>query len=192
MNPQLEQELYDEIRSTFTAVEPTTAEEFMEVISSVFTSSGHWTDRSDCNYLEPMFGDKMKPLLRFVEQRPAFSTVTFTMKRSDKRDSIAEYAEQALTSSRRHLLVINTAMARFFLRFGLLPRCLYSNSREKALKRLVVEDRTSLWAHILCGDLLYAPVEHFNLSPIVLCGALRPSELLEQAQGHTSVVVFPY
>lgn len=100
MDPQLEQGLYDEIRSAFTAVEPTTAEELMEVISSVFTSSGHWTDRSDCNYLEPMYGDKMKPLLRFVEQRPAFSTVTFTMKHSVKRDSIAEYAEKALTSSR--------------------------------------------------------------------------------------------
>lgn len=35
-----------------------------------------------------------------------------------------------------------------------------------------------MWVHILCGDLLYEPVEHFNLSPIVLCGALRPSELL--------------
>ena len=150
----------------------------MEVISSVFTSSGHWTDRSDCNYLEPMYGDKMKPLLRFVEQRPAFSTVTFTMKHSVKRDSIAEYEEQALTSSRGHLLVINTAMARFFLRFGLLPECLCSNSREKVLKKIVVEDKTPMWAHILCGDLLYEPVEHFNLSPIVLCGALRPSELL--------------
>ena len=75
-------------------------------------------------------------------------------------------------------MVINTAMARFFLRFGLLPECLCSNSREKVLKKIVVEDKTPMWAHILCGDLLYEPVEHFNLSPIVLCGALRPSELL--------------
>ena len=84
-------------------------------------------------------------------------------------------------------------MTKFFSRFGLLPKCLYgNNSREKILKKLVDPERCSRLMNVFPDTLFNAHVEDFSLSPIVLCGALRPSELLERAQGCTSVVVYPY
>ena len=186
---------YERLRAEFTVVEPTSKEEFIELISSVFAGDDYWANQDERHWVEYELKDPLKPIERFLEQKPSISRTAFAMSRADMEDrELMQYAEHALTRSRSHLLRVNYVAAWFFLRnFGLLPRCRYGSSKEKVLDLYrTPENVRDLTFPSLSPLFERGCREDFEETPIVFCGELRPSDLLERGQGFRSAAVFPY
>lgn len=164
------------------------------MISSIFDGDGFWANQIGRHYLEPEYEDMYKPLKRFLEQRPVISTVTFSMTKEDlEEENLVKYVRHILTKSSSSFS-IHYAMAWFFVaQFGLLPRCMRGVSKEKRLCFLNTRQDGDASLSLLLEEFFSTgETEEFELSPVVFCGALAPSEILDRATGKTSVVVFSY
>ena len=187
--------MYEKLREAFIAVNPTSAEEYLQLISHIFAGDDFWANDGNDYYIEYQFKDPFKPIKRFLEQKPVISSATFTMAKSDLEDQeLLQYAQHVLTRSRGHLLTVNYVATWFFLKkFGLLLRCNYGNSKEKVLCLYHASESNRGQTHFLDSPLFeHNHREDFAETPIVFCGELRPSDLLDRGRGFHSAVVFPY
>lgn len=185
---------YEKVQSAFAVIETNSSADYYELLSCIFDGDDHWTNRSDCYFLEPEFPDMAEPINCLTAQAPVISSVAFTMSKEDFGDErLMGYVKGSLTKSRGHLLWVTYAMTWFFLkRFSLLPRCSYGRSREKVLDHFTSLPDDLPDASLIPRWLTYKNIKPFDQSPVVFCGALRPSELLNRCAGRRSVVVFPY
>lgn len=186
---------YEKLREAFAAVNPTSGDERLRLISAIFSGDDFWANRSEDHFIEYQYEDPLKPFKRFVEQKPAILSTTFAMSKADLKDrELMQYTEHMLTRSRSHLLTVSYAAAWFFLRnFGLLLRCRHGSSKEKVLDLYHAPETGQNRTFSSIPPLFDSSCrEDFAETPIVFCGELRPSDLLNRGQNFRCVVTFPY